>query len=334
MDSLTQIVLGAAVGEAVLGRKVGNKAILWGAIAGTIPDLDVLLRLVVDPLTANEMHRGFSHSILFSVLFAPVLGWLVSKLYKNETANWKDWSWLMFGSLITHPLLDAHTNWGTTLFWPFEYKVAYNNVFIVDPLYTVPFLVCVIWAMTLKRDNPKRRRINNIGLIVSSSYMVFTLISKGIGYQHFIKSLEHQNISYKTMMTNPTVFNSILWTATIETEDQYLLGYYSLFDGSNEVSFTAFDKNHNSLGNLANEDIVKRLIKLSQGWFLVMQVGEKTYINDMRFGQIGITDNPDSFPFSHEVWYENGVLQVKQRERSREGMGEAMSTMFKRIVGK
>ncbi|MBK7944863.1 MAG: metal-dependent hydrolase [Flavobacteriales bacterium] len=73
MDSLTQIVLGAAVGEVVLGRKVGNKAILWGAIAGTIPDLDVLARSLFDPLRANEIHRGITHSILFSAAMAPVL---------------------------------------------------------------------------------------------------------------------------------------------------------------------------------------------------------------------------------------------------------------------
>ena len=65
MDSLTQIVLGASVGEAVLGKKVGNKAALYGAIAGTIPDLDVLAGYFVDEITAIEWHRGFSHSILF-----------------------------------------------------------------------------------------------------------------------------------------------------------------------------------------------------------------------------------------------------------------------------
>ena len=43
MDSLTQVVLGAAVGEAALGKKIGNRAIVWGGIAGTIPDLDVLI---------------------------------------------------------------------------------------------------------------------------------------------------------------------------------------------------------------------------------------------------------------------------------------------------
>ena len=80
MDSLTQIVLGAAVGEAVLGKKVGNKAMLYGAIAGTIPDLDILSGYFTDTLTAIEWHRGFSHSIFFSVLFAPVFGWLFNKL--------------------------------------------------------------------------------------------------------------------------------------------------------------------------------------------------------------------------------------------------------------
>lgn len=64
------------MGEVVLGRKVGNN-ILWGAIAGTIPDLDVLARSLFDPLRANELHRGITHSILFSAAMAPVLAiWL------------------------------------------------------------------------------------------------------------------------------------------------------------------------------------------------------------------------------------------------------------------
>lgn len=96
MDSLTQIVLGAAVGEAVLGKKVGNKAILWGAVAGTIPDLDVLANFLTDTITATELHRGFSHSIFFSIVFAPILGWLVWLLYKKQQATWKEWSWLFF----------------------------------------------------------------------------------------------------------------------------------------------------------------------------------------------------------------------------------------------
>jgi len=76
LDSLTQIVLGAACGEIVAGKKIGNRAMLWGAVGGTIPDLDVLAGLFTDEITSTSFHRGFMHSILFAVL-AP---WILAKL--------------------------------------------------------------------------------------------------------------------------------------------------------------------------------------------------------------------------------------------------------------
>ena len=180
MDSLTQIVLGAATGEAVLGKKVGNKAMLWGAIAGTIPDLDVFVGKFFHPLTEMEIHRGFSHSIVFDVLMAPILGWLIYKFYLwrrgKEEANFKEWSLLIFWSLFTHPLLDAHTTWGTQLLWPFDLRIAYKNIFVVDPLYTVPFIVFLVMAMRLKRDNPKRKFWNWFGIGISSVYMLITIL--------------------------------------------------------------------------------------------------------------------------------------------------------------
>jgi inner membrane protein len=100
------------------------------------------------------------------------------------------------------------------------------------------------------------------------------------------------------------------------------------------VNFTAFDKNYYLLGEAADEDVVHRLAKLSQGWYIVLKENNHWYINDMRFGQIGMTDDPDSFPFSHELWYEDGNLQVKQRERNRENIGQALGSMFKRVSGK
>jgi len=73
MDSLTQIVLGAAVDETCLGRKVDNKTLLWNGIAGTIPDLDVFFSMG-DPIREIMIHRDFSHSIFFPILMAPLLG--------------------------------------------------------------------------------------------------------------------------------------------------------------------------------------------------------------------------------------------------------------------
>ncbi|HLP95584.1 MAG TPA: metal-dependent hydrolase [Saprospiraceae bacterium] len=102
MDSLTQIVLGAACGEVVAGKKIGNRAMLWGAVGGTIPDLDVFAGLFTDQITSTSFHRGFMHSFLFAAL-AP---WLLAKLtqwfYGNQVHNRKGYKaaamsiWLLF----------------------------------------------------------------------------------------------------------------------------------------------------------------------------------------------------------------------------------------------
>lgn len=216
MDSLTQIVLGAAVGEAALGKKVGNKALLYGAIAGTIPDLDVFVRAFTDTITAVECHRGFSHSLIFSLLLAPVLGWLVNKLEPNCNLGWKPWSILFFLSLFTHPLLDAFTTWGTQIFWPFDVRIAFNSIFVIDPLYTLPFLICTIMVMFYKRESTTRRRINRVGLIWSTSYLLLTVLIKGIAHHEFTEALESQNIEYSQMSTRPSPMNTILWNANVD----------------------------------------------------------------------------------------------------------------------
>src|SRR5688572_26407350 len=110
MDSLTQIVLGAACGEAVAGRKMGAKAAFWGAIAGTIPDLDVFLRFFYDPFDAALVHRGFSHSLLFALLAGPAFGWLCYRIYKKRY-ELRTWILLWFLAIVTHPILDMFTNY-------------------------------------------------------------------------------------------------------------------------------------------------------------------------------------------------------------------------------
>ena len=185
MDSLTQIVLGAACGEAVLGKKIGNKALLFGAIGGTIPDLDVIVGGLIhqNKIDAMLFHRGFMHSILFSVIASFFLGWLVFKLYNTkkrmDTTSQGDWIRLFFWSLLTHPILDCFTPYGTQLFAPFSnYRVAFNNIAVVDPLYTVPFLVCIIVLMFFKRTSIKRTTWLKWGIGISSVYMLFTVVNK------------------------------------------------------------------------------------------------------------------------------------------------------------
>ena len=332
MDSLTQIVLGAAVGEAVLGEKVGNKAALFGAIAGTIPDLDVLARFFVDTVTATEWHRGFSHSILFSVLFAPLFGWLVIKMLRKKEATWREWSWLFFWGLFTHPVLDAFTTWGTQLFWPFKTRLAFQNIFVIDPLYTIPFLIFMLLAIFQKRSSTKRRKYNRLGLMISSAYLVLTLVLKGLAYQQFSDALQEQNMSYTEMDIRPAPFSTILWTANIDTKDAYLIGNYSFFD-SKPIQFEPHLKNHQLLGNLANDDKITRLMEISEGWFTVTKVDEKLFFNDLRFGLLSFKPNERRYAFSYELVSTKTGIVVKETPKNTSEAKDLLANLWKRIKG-
>jgi inner membrane protein len=374
MDSLTQIVLGAAVGEVVLGRKVGNKAILWGAIAGTIPDLDVLARSLFDPLRANELHRGITHSIFFSAVMAPVLAFwlkrhtasllslftlLVALTFVQGTENMpvrivllliaagiillifrrkrkedggtrKEWGLLFWWSLVTHPLLDCHTTWGTQLFWPLPWKLSWNNIFVVDPLYTVPFMICVGAVLFLRRDSARRRWINWLGIGVSSAYMLFTIACKRVAVGAIAASLERQHIRYDDFSTRPTPFNSILWTVNVDSGDHYLLAYHSLLDTKPEVEFVRVDKGLENLGPWADHAKVRRLKVLADHNFIVRQQGDTIVFNDLRFGQMGEPGPDKPFVFSYMLIPENGELRVELIPPER-AQGADLGTLFNEL---
>ena len=166
MDSLSQLVLGAAVGEALLGKKLGNRAILWGAIGGTIPDLDVLSGLFLSELGELTFHRGISHSLLFSVLFALLLGWLIHRFNKTTSlVTRKEWQIMLFFAFFTHVILDCFTVYGTQVFAPFSsYRVSWGSIAVVDPLYTIPLLLSLVITGFIIRTKRTRRIVNYLGL--------------------------------------------------------------------------------------------------------------------------------------------------------------------------
>lgn len=332
MDSLTQIVLGAAVGEAVLGKKVGNKAMLYGAIAGTIPDLDVFFNYYSDTITATEFHRAFSHSIVFCVLAAPLFGWVVSKIEHKSGVAWRSWNLLFFWSLLTHPILDAFTTWGTQLFWPLHLPIAFNSIFVVDPLYTVPFIIFLIWAMCKKRGSRIRSKLNNTGIIISSMYLLITVLLKSVSYHKFKNALEAQNIDYNEISTRPSPLNTVLWNANIDTVDEYLIGDYSFFDTS-EIKFTRYPKNRERSKAIAQKPNVKRLIDISQGWYLIEKKEDQWVFNDLRFGQLPSKKGEQNFVFSYLLEEKEGVITASEVRKTKEDAQFLLKFLWERIKG-
>ncbi len=287
MDSLTQIVLGAAVGEAVLGKKVGNKALLWGGIAGTIPDLDVLF-INGDAIREIVVHRGFSHSIVFAILLAPLLGWAINWLYrKKKEANFWQWSWMIFWSIFTHPLLDSLTTYGTQLFLPFsDYRVSLATVFVVDLFYTIPFLLSVIILSFINRTNGWRKTVNYIGLGLSSAYLLAGIANKLWVSEIFRKDLTQESDKMELVFAGTTPLNIILWYGVAESDSAFHIGYYSFFDETKEISWTPFPKNHHLLNDIEDEYGIDRLKWFSDQLFIVSEAGTDTLnFYSMKFGK-------------------------------------------------
>ncbi len=331
MDSITQIVLGAAVGEAVLGRKIGNKAMLYGAISGTIPDLDVFASHFTDTVSALSIHRGFTHSIVFSLLFAPIFAWIVSRYETYK--DFKDWFWLFFLAFITHPILDAHTTWGTQLFWPFDIRLAFKTIFVIDPLYTLPFLVFLILTMFQKRTTSKRVFYNRMGLVISTSYLVLTFLLKWLAFNQFQAALKNQNIDYLQIDTRPSPLNTILWSANIETEDAYLLANYSFFD-TQPITFESYPKNHQLLSQLTNETPVKRMIAISEGWYTITEVEGSLFFNDLRFGLLSLESQSQNFVFQYKILVDHlGNVQFIETPKDKRDGKALFNDLWTRIKG-
>lgn len=118
MDSLTQIVVGIATAEAIAGKELKNRTFLYGAILGTLPDLDILANFFISEIDALLFHRGISHSILFFLIISPFLGFLIAKI--ETKISYKKAVFLVFMCLLTHVLIDLFTTWGTQVLWPLE----------------------------------------------------------------------------------------------------------------------------------------------------------------------------------------------------------------------
>ncbi len=406
MDSLTQIVLGAAVGEAVLGKKVGNRAMIWGAVAGTIPDLDILANPFISDIDALAFHRGASHSLLFAVITPFFFAYLVDKFYQsglyqnriykglmmgfmgvlcllfigvlNFVVNvatggisaiavvltlgiggllmrwlWRsfyqpdlsmpiatrtEWTWLFFWSIVTHPILDSFTAYGTQLFYPFsDYRVAFNNIAVADPLYTVPFLTCLIIASLYNRMDSKRRFFNYLGIGISSAYMLFTIYNKVQIDKVFEASLKHHNIPYERFTAVPTIFNNVLWNGIAETPTHYYRALYSNFDKSPIIQeFQKLEKGHELLGTYKDDESIKTLQWFSNGYYNIIDNKKKGYLqlNDLRYGGMGTKlEKPSDYVFKFLLIPENGKYRIKEVRGAEEMEGNAFSVLWERIKG-
>ena len=286
MDSLTQIALGAAVGEATLGSKVSKKAPLWGAALGTLPDLDVLANPFVSEMAALAIHRGFTQTLLFIALATPLLGMALHRLHAQDGASTRGWGLLVFLTLSTHVVIDCMTSYGTQVFYPFsDYPVIFGTIFVIDPLYTLPLLLGLIVALFYAPSSRRRRIANYIGIGLSSAYLLATVANKLYIDTVFAQALDRQGHVVERVFTKPMPLNNLFWGAIAEDSTGFWIGYYSVLDDSDHIDFQRVPKNHDLLGDARDTEAVARLQWFSRGYFTVSQRNDRLYVHDLRFGR-------------------------------------------------
>jgi len=335
MDIVTHAIFGAAVGEALLGKKIGRKAMMYGALASAIPDLDVFGTFYYTSAQQLMVHRGFTHSFLFVVITSILIGWLFSKWLKKTEITWKNWTAMFFVAMLSHILVDSLNAYGTGWFEPFSsYRVSFNTVFVADPFYTLPLLFCVVVALIAKNNSPKRMKWNRAGLIISTLYLAFTIINKFYVNEKMQESFNLNKAKTTDFVTTPTLLNNFLWMAYSPDSLGYWFGYYSVFDKTNDIKYYHVNRNENLLSPFANEPSVKILKQFSKGYYCMSSHENDVFFNDIRFGQIGGWDKPDSsFVFSYKLNNNADNSLALNRSKFKVSYAEALSSLINRIKG-
>lgn len=286
MDSITQIALGAAIGESLLGKKMGYRAAAWGAFLGTVPDLDVLANPFLDSVEQISFHRGFTHSFLFCIIASPLLGHSINYLQKKWEVGWKKWTQFVFLVFITHILLDVQTTYGTQVFYFFsDWPVTTDSMFIIDPLYTIALLIGLIPALFLKWDSNIRKLLNRGGLLISTLYLVWALGIKAHVHSVFDASFENQYGYYDAIKTTPNGPSTFLWTGYIIRQDTVYQSIYSIFDENTDLQFRAIPRNSGLIDGIRKDRAIETLLWFSRGYYTVQEEESTLAFYDLRFGR-------------------------------------------------
>jgi len=296
MDSFTQILLGIATAEVVAGNQLKNKTFLYGAILGTIPDLDIVVGLFMDPVSGVAIHRGLSHSLLFFAVLAPILGWVITKLERGKIKLQRAIILAFFG-LFTHVVLDAFTSWGTQILWPLPKRFALKTIFVIDPLYTIPLLIALIYVFRTKTKHLRRTYVLR-GIGISSLYLLLSCGLKLVALHQFENALHQQNITFTEIIVKPTAFNTLLWNANVAVSEGYLIADYSFFD-SQPIQFKSYKTNTKVQKAISESTYFKQLVLISEDWYIVTQHNNTIYFNDLRFGLLNTNPKQPQFAFSY-----------------------------------
>lgn len=335
MDTITHIAIGACIGEVIAAKRIGKKALVVGATAQVIPDIDVFCSLWMSPSSNALAHRGFTHSILFGILISLFLAWVVHRRWNNSNESFKFWM-IFFGlQVFVHIFLDAFNAYGTAWFEPFShYRVSFNTIFVADPFFSIPLGISGFLLFFVSSGYKRRVRWAAGGLIVSSLYLGYGIVNKLQVDNDVQATLTGKRIPYDRYLTTPTPFNNWLWYIVTSDKSGSYVGYRSVFDRKQDINFEFFPRQDSLLTADIDQKVLSDLKRFSQGYYTAEQAGDTLIFNDLRFGQMLGWQNPrGGFVFHYYLKPDVDNTLVLQRGRFAGWDKDATTALLRRIKG-
>lgn len=336
MDSLTHIALGACMGEAFLDRKLGKKAMLWGALAQSIPDIDFLASFWMN--TSNNLlaHRGFTHSFLFVAIVAVFFALMAERWHRPHNISFKKWLLFFGGVIFIHVFIDAFNNYGVGWFEPFSHqRISFNSIYVADPFFSIWPGIALVMLIVLKHSSVKQRiRWSMMGLGLGAVYLLYCLVNKSMMDRDVKHILKDQNVHYSRYFSTPTAFQNWLWYVVAGNDSGYYVGFRSVFDSKKKIDFEYFPRNDQLLESVDDHEELQKLIRFSQQFYTVEKWNDTLVFNDLRFGQImGWQDPKGKFVFHYFLKDGADNKLVVQRGRFEGWNKDAFSSLLRRIKG-
>ncbi|OGK05974.1 MAG: hypothetical protein A2W80_05660 [Candidatus Riflebacteria bacterium GWC2_50_8] len=334
MDIITQGLLGSTAAQAGYGEKIGRKSAFYGFVIGLLPDFDIIAGLF-GPWASLKYHRGPTHAFIVLTIMAIPIGMICKRLARSDVDQ-KHWIGLAFLSLITHPIIDWFTSYGTSLWWPLtDRRYAADALSIIDPVYSFPLLVATLFGLFALTTPLRLKKLALAALAITTVYA-------GYGYYNSQKMVAMGNEMFRAQgfepvetRANPTFMNiSVFRVVARDAAGRIMVTYLKT---ASQKPLTKVFLHESDTDEFALKAMQHEHAKLFK-WFAMNMLQVKSTVdenskrivllNDMRYGLLTAPDKP---LFSAEVEFDSaGNVTRVMRRHSR--AGASMKEEFKKTM--
>jgi inner membrane protein len=338
MDSLSHIVIGAAIGEIFLGKKIGRWGMLLGAIAKSAPDFDLFYTGLGDPRAYMCEHRAHTHSLFIEALYAIPIAWLLIKTFKNKV-SFKRMLLFLLACLWGHSLLDWCTNFGTQLLLPFTNEnYSLNTLAIVDLLFTLPMLTLVLIAVFHRKNEVRRNKLARASIVYCFIYLGVTFVNKAYAENIVQASILKNRIPVTAHMTNPTMLNNILWYSVGSNDSTVFIGEFSLLHKENPITWHSYPRNQHLMQQSKSKKDVDILRWFADPYTIAQANSDTLNMYAVKFGRTNMQESEmqKTFIFHYKLYQKNGkeIMGMEEANQKNMNVKETFSDLWERICGR